>query len=353
MHDPELIAALIQTAQRVDDYLSEPVHIAVHPKLGKVQRNTDNPAFVEMNAAAQANAIQHGWYVTADTLLAHGPPAFLTLDNIYVEKTAQGYTNPYGPTGLRGPGVLGAGRNAAHNPVPENRTVDIILQFIDPADGTLRLIGGVRKDTSQPCLIGGFEEGDAFTTAVREFVEEGISGSLEPIFRNEIGDGVDKGEAIYALIKKYDPGFLCDLSRYLTEKLHVAYRGPSRADPRNTDDRWMAGTVFTALIDRDELQALFKGRRYPYALKAGSDLAQLAYHRMDGDFITAAFGGNGVHALRVTAFNFATLPGLPEPLRQQGWRTVRDVNAWLEAQNATPCVPACAAAEKTKPCLYA
>lgn len=342
-----LLAELQKAAEAFDDYLADPSRIGIHAAYGDVKRDITNPAYVEMDEVRKALATSQGWYISQEDLNRYGPDEFIALDGTVIRKTDQGYLNPYGPTGLTGPGILGYSLDGNGKPIPENRAVDIVLQFIDPEDGKLKFIGGFRKDTGQPCFIGGFQEKDALNTAVREFIEEGVSGSINlrqcaPLLyqacmvmqNNECLSPQEKeclasfnihpehfsgdiGEATYHFIAKEDPGFVASLTDYFKQKLEIAFQGSSSLDPRTTDQRWIAVTIFTGMIDLHEVNTLLSGQKFSYHLAAGSDLTDLKYHAFDASFVDNAYGSHGSRICRVVAHNLQKLDAIPSTVLDQ------------------------------------
>jgi len=185
----------------------------------------------------------------------------------------------------------------------------------------------------EPCFVGGFQEEDAIATATREFIEEALSGSidlkhyaaqlyalckvkqqnehlseaekdyLKSFHINPEKFSGDIGEATYHFIVKEDPVFVTELSGYLKNALTVAYQGPCRADPRNTDDRWISSTVMTGLIDLSELTLLLERQKYPYRFVAGSDLVDVKRHEFGPSFLRDAFASHGALLCLATAHN--------------------------------------------------
>jgi hypothetical protein len=377
--DP-IIAELEQTAHRFDLYLSDPARLQVHVRYGDARRHAANPPVMEMSDAEKTRAETHGWYISPENLNLRGPDEFAALDGTRVAKTAGGYINPYGPTGFAGSGVLGYGLDPDGKPTPESRAVDVVIQFIDPADGKLKFIGGIRSDTGQPCFVGGFQEQDALTTAVREFFEESISGSVDlkqyapQLYQlckvKKDGEQLsgeekaylkilhidpehftgDQGEAAYPFIAREDPEFIAALTDYFKTRLTVAYQGPCRADPRNTDQRWIASTMLTGIIDRGEIGALLAGRKFAYRLAAGSDLVEVRHHEFGPAFVLTAFASHGPMACVAVAHNLGKMDGVPEPIIGQCRNVIRTMNdrmAWeakIEPRHPLPVLPASAGA---------
>ncbi len=330
-----------------DDYLAAPHNIHVAPAYGQVKRDPANPSYVAMPPAREARAKAEKWYIDPDELRALGPAQFVTLDKRPVLENINGYKNPYGPTGLKGPGVLGVGYDDQGRPIPENRAVDVVLQFISPIDGRIKFIGGTRTDTHQPCFIGGFVGEDVIKAAAREFIEEAISGSLkleeiaprlaaahkrahagEPLKQGDwdamqsygiqpkhiLGDA---GEIIGRVIAHDDPAFVKAIIDYFGQNLKIAYEGPCRADPRTTDDRWLATTLYTGLIDLGAVEKLLQGRVFPYRLAAGSDLEKLSFHDFGPAFVKNAFGDHGAFACIATAHNLEKLRDITPTMTRQ------------------------------------
>lgn len=346
LENVSLAEKLRNVARRYDAFISHPSRMQVSPRYGDVRRDVEHPPHVEMNAEEKTKATAHGWYVGAEALLAKGPEVFTALDGTEVKKGTEGYRNPYGPTGLSGPGVLGVTR-LDEKPVPESRAIDIVLQFIDPVDGKLKFIGGTRTDTGQPCFIGGFQEEDILGTAVREFIEEGISGSIDlqkhaphlAALCEATKNGTalsendkivlqyygippdhftgDVGETVYHFIAKEDPAFVGMLQQFFKAKLSIAYQGPSRADPRNTDDRWIATTLLTGFMDVEEINALLFTQQFPYRFAAGSDLTDLHFHEVRPDFVLQAYASHGPLACIATAQNLEKMGVVSDAVRGQ------------------------------------
>lgn len=363
----ELIDRLNRAADKLDDYLSSPSRMRTHPAYGNVKRDGLRPPTVRKDAQWEQDAISKGWYMTPEELHAKGPQQFTTLDGKVVTKGPQGYKNPYGRSGLKGPGILGVGKTPA-GPIPENRAVDTVIQFVDK-EGRLKIFGGVRADNGQPCFIGGFSEEAAHQTAVREFIEEVISGSITKELPPELvsaSEAVKKlraagkydaaklantqlevlakygieaksfsgdlGEATYHFIAKEDAGLVADMTHYFKSRLTTAYKGPVRADPRNTDHRWMATEMITGVVDKKEIEALLTkpGRKFKYGFVAGSDLAATAMHDFHPKFVKEAYASHGPLACKATAHNLEKSgEKLPENVIKQITRTVEEIERFL------------------------
>lgn len=360
----ELLKELKTVGERLDDYLSNPKNMAVTPVYGDDKRNADQPILIRQSNEWEENAASQGWYITPEKLQQDGPAEFTTLDGKKVVKGSDGYRNPNGQTGLTGPGILGFFKTP-DGPIPESRAVDVVIQFIDN-DGKLKILGGVRGDTGRPCFIGGFTEAGALKTAVKEFIEEAISGSLiknkdipadliavcKTICEQRGGKhtydadeltsdqkealkayGIDAksfsgdlGEAVYSFIAKEDPRLIEELTTYFKSKLDIAYKGPVRADPRNTDQRWIATEMLTGLVDKKEIEGILKkpDRKFAYDFIAGSDMAETAFHEFSPIFLRNAYASHGPLACYATAHNLrkAVQKGIEIPTAI--WKQVSD-----------------------------
>lgn len=383
----ELLQRLTDTAKRYDECLSDPRWMGVSNlyKLnadGKpaseneplLKRNRTEPAYVSMGALWERDATSQKWYLTPDELNMRSPARFTALDGTVIKKGPNGYKNPC-PTGFSGPGVLGFGKDEHGNPIPESRAIDLVIQFMD--GDALKFLGGVRGDTGQPCFIGGFTEEKALDTVVREFIEEAVSGSIIPQFPRPLAQacyhvlelrrlkeyepdkladeerqalaefGIDAkkfsgdlGEAAYHVVQRRDPALIQELTDFFHTQLGIAYQGQNRSDPRNTDDRWIATTLFTALIQQDDVQKILHAAHRTLKdlnFAAGSDMRSIEFHAFGPDFVANedplknSFASHGPLACYATAYNLQNQLARGIPIADS---VATQIEKTIEAMNA-------------------
>jgi hypothetical protein len=287
------LTELRAVAERLDDYISDPSVMKVHPMYGAVQRNVDDPSYVTMGPKWEAESIEHGFYCTPEQLKAWGPDQFACLDGTVLHKQPDGsYPNPYGATGLKGPGRMGVRWMAKGVPVPESRVIEAVPLFYDEAEN-LRILGGVRGDTNQPCFIGGFVEGSVFNSVVKEFFEEAVSGSLRVPPQTLAEFHGDEGEQKFQFLLKHDHKTIQRVAEYFKQNFASVHTGPVRADPSRTDDRWVATNMYSGIIELAELRKILNESPFNLDFVAGSDMKETKLHKAGMEFVTSAFSNHG------------------------------------------------------------
>jgi hypothetical protein len=202
---------------------------------------------------------------------------------------------------------MGVSWDLQRRPVPESRAIDLIPLFRDK-EGHIRILGGFRGDTGQACFVGGFQEGDAFKSVVREFFEEAVSGSFDVPEEMLAKYKGDLGEKKAHYLAEHDTATVDAVTEYFRSRLGIVYRGPVLADPSRTDERWVATTAYSGMIEMEDLEKILARSPHQLKISAGSDLKETAFHKMNSDFAINAFASHGpigcyalVHVLREKA----------------------------------------------------
>ncbi len=335
MDDDEAIRELEKIAARLDAYLSHPDIMKLHPHyvslFPSLKRNSDSPPFVEMPADWQEKS--RAYYRTPGELMRDGPASFMGLSGQVYTKTTDGYEPRLPETGLMGPGRMGVGHDTVTGrPIPESRVIDLV-PFLTDENGTLRISGGMRGDTGQPCFVGGFVERGAFESLIREFVEEAVSGSFHVPAEQLAAYHGDEGEKKYHFLAEHDKPTLEKLAAYFKDNLSIGYKGPVLADPNRTDDRWVATSAFTGFIKLEELRGILQKSPYKLDMVAGSDLKETKLHAFGRDFLINGFASHGPIACYSLAHHIREhgMARLPESAVVQIADALKTTTAFLDA----------------------
>ena len=186
-----------------------------------------------------------------------------------------------------------------------NTTIDVLA--IDPQtdeDGFEVLTEmSIVNGNDEPAIIGGYFESKAgpdgrhlrtpeaiWETKVKEFFEEGISGSIPllPEFEAKLGEYSGPpherpAKAKWDQVEKYDPGFLARLKKVMKDD-HIVAEGPLLLSPGTTDNSWGESSVSWFLLSDEHWDYIVGDNPvYPYERKAGDDALDVQFQALNGE----------------------------------------------------------------------
>lgn len=330
-----LVKAMIDGAVKVD--LKKVEGLGVHPKLGDVKRDLENPPLVNSPSILGAS-----WADDENNPLKPGEKwnEGRRASNTGVQYAFNEHGHPVNPffnAGINGRGVLGS--------FGPNHAVDNGVLIVKEEEGkpVLYAQGIYRKDVGAktPALAGGFakytktddgayvfDRAAVVVTQMEELFEEMISGSIpllpeyqamvEPMFAAELNARHTAGaimndahreevkEQIKTALKMkqvqdIDPGFLHRLYAHIANG-HECFAGPVLGGNRTTNNAWIESRMSWFLFD-DKTWEQIRGPNpaFDYRFAAGDDAEDIALLRLDGDLIRNAFDSHGPMFVFMTA----------------------------------------------------
>lgn len=330
----DLAVTMIELAKKRD--LQRTERLGVHPKLGDVKRDRDNPPTINSPSILGAD-----WADDEAAPLKHGEKwnegRRASNTGLAYAFNEHGYPiNPFFNTGLNGRGVLGQ--------FGPNHAVDNGVLVIKQEDGkpTLYAQGIYRKDApGVPAFAGGFakflktddgqyifDRATVVNSQVEELFEEMISGSVPllpdyemravAMIEDNIGPRLSAGATItdahrheieeqvrthlkMQQVHDKDPDFFARL-HIVVNHGKECFAGPVLNGTRSTNNAWIETKLSWFLLN-DDVWNFIRGPSpaYDYKFNAGDDADGVVLLKLDEKLIDTAFDSHGPMFVFMTA----------------------------------------------------